>query len=79
MIRVRVYGANGHIALHPDGTGNRLCPACKEKYQPLTPAMRRNLDELNGKLWRNLKKRGCPCCQAGLQWYPAKQRHCTSL
>lgn len=42
---------------------------------PLTPAMERELDRLGAKLWRDLRKRGCPCCEAGLGWYPAEQAH----
>jgi hypothetical protein len=74
-IYVRVYASAGRLGLNLDGVGTRLCPQCKAKYLPLTPAMDRELDRLGAKLWRDLRKRGCPCCQAGLDWYPAEHAH----
>jgi hypothetical protein len=71
--RVRVVG--GRLGLALDSIGSRLCQTCKAKYLPLTPAMDRELTRCGDKLWRDLRKHGCPCCQAGLVWYPADQVH----
>lgn len=72
-IYVRVFKSAGTLGLNLDGVGSRLCPQCKAKYLPLTRAMDQELNRCGDKLWRDLKKRGCPCCQAGLDWYPAEQ------
>jgi hypothetical protein len=72
-VYVRVNGEANVLFLQ--GVGSRLCPQCKARYLPLTPVMDRELKRLGDKLWRDLKKRGCPCCQAGLNWYPAEQVH----
>lgn len=74
-IYVRVYEIGARLGLNLDGVRSRLCPQCKTKYLPLTHAMNLELNRLSDKLWRDLRKRGCPCCQAGLDWYPAEQQH----
>lgn len=75
IVCVRLTRPGDGLALQLDGVSNRLCPHCKAKYRPLSPAMREELDRLSGKLWRDLRKRGCPCCEAGFSWYPAEQVH----
>jgi hypothetical protein len=70
---------NVEVAAHPSlpgetmlvrrGIGNTLCPRCKPKYLPLTPVTRKQLDDLSDKTWDDLRKRGCPCCEAGLTWH----------
>lgn len=70
-IYVRVCEIAGTLSLNLDGVGSRLCTRCKAKYLPLTHAMDQELNRLGDKLWRDLRKRGCPCCKAGLDWYPA--------
>jgi hypothetical protein len=74
-IDVRLISTCGRRALSLEGVGSQLCPKCKAKYLPLTLAMDREFDRLADKLWRDLKKRGCPCCQSGLAWYPVEQVH----
>jgi hypothetical protein len=70
LVYVRVGEQAGIITLFQDGIANQLCPSCKAE---LDEAMHRELDHLNAELWPALKKRGCPCCTAGLTWYPAEQ------
>lgn len=71
VLEATVVQSNGRVGLRRGGAGSNFCPACREKYLPITPAMSDHLDELKRKLWRDLMKRGCPCCEAGLQWYPS--------
>jgi hypothetical protein len=52
-----------HITLFQDAIANQLCPSCESG---LDETMHRELDRLDAELWPALKKRGCPCCQAGL-------------
>jgi hypothetical protein len=61
-----------HITLFQDAIANQLCPSCESG---LDETVHRELDRLDAELWPALKKRGCPCCQAGLTWYPAEQVH----
>jgi hypothetical protein len=65
----------GAIGLTLNGIGNHLCPGCKAKYVPMDQATRRRLDKLSNKIWPKLKKRGCPCCSAGLEWRLAEEAH----
>ena len=69
-IYARIAEQGGQLVLQQRGIGSRLCPDCKARYLPLTGAMNQELDRLCAKLWRDLRKRGCPCCEAGLDWYP---------
>jgi len=75
IIHVRIEAEGTFLALNWCGSGNRLCPDCQAKYLPLTHGMRRELDRLSRKAWRDLRKRGCPFCQAGLDWYPTATAH----
>jgi hypothetical protein len=68
-------GAASSLELRYDSAANRLCTACKEKYLPLTEGVRRELDSLTAKIWPTLRKRGCPCCEAGLTWHPVELMH----
>ncbi len=68
IIQVRVVPhSKGNYAFERDDIRNRLCPACKVKYLPLTHAMNKELDSLCNKLWRSLGQRGCICCEAGVR------------
>jgi hypothetical protein len=59
-----------HITLFQDAIANQLCPSCEsgldETMHVSLTAWMRNCGP---------PKRGCPCCQAGLTWYPAEQVH----
>jgi hypothetical protein len=61
---------DGDKAYWRTGIGNQLCPQCRAKHLPLTPAMDQELNRLSDELWDDVKRRGCPCCEAGLQWIP---------
>lgn len=75
VIHVTLTLQVGRLSLQHEGVGSRLCPQCKAKYLPLTPAMNSELNRLGSKLWRDLRKRGCPCCEAGLDWFPTDRVH----
>jgi hypothetical protein len=64
LICASVVEAHGRLALRRDRIAGALCPTCGHKV--------RNLGKLADKLWRNIQKRGCPCCwDSGLHWYPS--------
>jgi hypothetical protein len=59
----------GRSSLDLEGMGVQLCPQC-EPPRKLTDGHRALLRSFGHRWWANLKKRGCPCCEAGLTWYP---------
>jgi hypothetical protein len=72
VLHARLHSTATQSALEKMGTGNRLCPKCRDKLLPMTGGTRDELDRLSDKLWRDLARRGCLCCQAGLEWHPVE-------
>ena len=66
---------DGRLMLAPDGISNSLCPDCRAKHAPVSTAMRNRLNKLSDKAWQKLKRRGCPCCDAGIEWQQAPLVH----
>jgi hypothetical protein len=52
-----------------ESMGNRLCPQCLA-----TEPSNARLDHLCEELWADIRTRGCPCCEAGLDWYSSPSR-----
>jgi hypothetical protein len=74
-LEIRVVGDANNTWFRVEYISNSLCPRCRADLVPLTPANDKHLTQLSDELWDALKKRGCPCCAADLDWHPSPQRH----
>jgi hypothetical protein len=71
IIYVRVLHTAEETNLKYDGGTSRPCHECCVKLAPdgnPSEALRQRLEKLNREAWVELRKRGCPCCEAGLAW-----------
>jgi hypothetical protein len=69
VLEVAFERVSGGIGLIYWNLHTRLCDGCATKHLPLTRLMRRKLDRLSDRVWKQMMKRGCPCC-CGIEWHP---------
>jgi hypothetical protein len=78
IVHVKCFEERGWLGVEYESIANMLCPQCKAKLMPggrLTEAGRHKLDKLTEEVVPNLKRLGCPCCEAGLTWRATEHRH----
>jgi hypothetical protein len=75
LVYVTVRMNHDDMTLNYEGMGNKLCLQCKADLIPLTSATTKKLDKLSEETWRAIKRRCCPCCAAGVDWFDTPLAH----